>query len=174
MIDEKEREDSRFPASKEFKVRAEIQKQLVEENISAKKLIAGIAGGACGGDIIFHELCEEIGIPSEMYLAFRVEEYKKKSVSFAGKKWDVRFDNLIKKLPVHILPLEKRNKEENNIWAITNLWMLNHVLKIEGENMTLIALWDGKEGDGNGGTEHMINIARDKGATIKIININKI
>src|SRR6476620_1337899 len=112
MIDEKKREDSRFPASKEFAVRAELRKQLLKENVLSKNRITGIAGGACGGDILFHELCGEIGIYTEMYLAFPVKEYKKQSVSFAGKEWDDRFDKLIKKLPVQILPLEKRRNGE--------------------------------------------------------------
>jgi len=174
MIDEKEREEPRFPANKESAVRAEIRKQLVEEKTKTKNLLVGIAGGACGGDILFHELCEEIRISTEIYLALPVEEYKKQSVSFAGKLWDNRFNRLIKKLPVHIMPIEKRNSSENNIWAATNLWMLEHSLEVEGKNMTLIALWDYKGGDGNGGTEHMITIAKDKGAKIKIININNL
>jgi hypothetical protein len=155
-------------------VRAELRKQLVEEKATTKNLLTGIAGGACGGDILFHELCEEIGIRTEIYLALPVAEYKKRSVSFAGKLWDNRFDRLIKKLSVNILPVEKRGNTQNNIWALTNLWMLDHALEVEGKNMTLIALWDYKGGDGNGGTEHMINTAKDKGAKIKIININKI
>ena len=174
MIDEIDRKVSRFPANKEMAVKAELRKQLVEEKESTKNLLTGIAGGACGGDILFHEICEEIGISTEIYLALPVTEYQKRSVSFAGKLWDVRFNSLIKKSPLHILPVEKRYNTTNNIWAVTNLWMLDHALEVEGKNMTLIALWDGKGGDGNGGTEHMINTAKDKGAKIKIININKI
>ena len=109
MIDKKDRENPRFPESKELVVVAELRKRLVEEKLLAgNKIIIGLAGGACGGDIIFHEVCEEIGIQSEIYLAFPVDEYKKRSVSFAGKKWDLRFDRLIKRLPVHILPKDKR------------------------------------------------------------------
>ncbi|MFV8324904.1 hypothetical protein [Flavobacterium sp. ZS1P14] len=174
MIDEKEREEPRFPASKEMVVRAEILKQLIKEKATTKKVLTGIAGGACGGDILFHELCEEIGIPTEMYLAFPVEEFKKRSVSFAGTAWDIRFDKLTKKLPIHILSVDRSNIAQNNIWAVANLWMLDHALQVEEKNMTLIALWDEKGGDGNGGTEHMINIAKDKGAKINIININEI
>ena len=37
--------------------------------------------------------------------------------------------------------------------------------------MTLIAVWDGKGGDGPGGTEHMIHTAREKGADVVIIKI---
>lgn len=174
MIDEKDRDEPRFPASKEIAVRAELRKQLIEEKAKTKNLLTGIAGGACGGDILFHELCEEIGISTEIYLALPVAEYKKRSVSFAGKLWDKRFDRLINKLPVNILPVEKRVNTQNNIWAVTNMWMLENALEVEGKNMTLIALWDYKGGDGNGGTEHMINTAKNKGAKIKIININKI
>ena len=175
MIDEKERDEPRFPASKEEAVKAELRKQLQEEkNGVTRKAIKGIAGGACGGDILFHELCEEMGIQTEMYLALPAEEYKKRSVSFAGTDWDRRFDKLTKVLPVNILPEEKRSNSQNNIWAVTNLWMLDRALKVEGKNMTLIALWDGQGGDGNGGTEHMISVAKSKDAKIKIININKI
>ena len=52
--------------------------------------------------------------------------------------------------------------------------MLNSALKNGGENMTLLALWDGKTGDGGGGTEHMINVAREQKASVKIIEIGKI
>lgn len=174
MIDKKDRDEPRFPASKEKAVRAELLKQLNEEKATTKNLLTGVAGGACGGDILFHELCEEIGISTEIYLALPVEEYKKQSVSFAGKLWENRFNKLFKKLPVHILPVEKRYSAKNNIWAETNLWMLEHSLEVEGKSMTLIALWDYKGGDGNGGTEHMIKIAEDKGAKIKIIDINNL
>lgn len=40
--------------------------------------------------------------------------------------------------------------------------------------MSLIALWDGKGGDGTGGTEHMVQIAKEQGARINIIDINEI
>jgi hypothetical protein len=40
--------------------------------------------------------------------------------------------------------------------------------------MNLLALWDGKGGDGSGGSENMVQIARIKGAKVYIININKI
>lgn len=169
MIDKKDRKEPRFPANKEIIVRTEILKHLIKVKDRTKNGLTGIAGGACGGDIIFHELCEDIGIPTEMYLALPIEEFKKSSVSFAGKEWDDRFDKLIKKIPVHILANEKTNNTEKNIWEETNLWMLDQALQIEKENMTLIALWDGKGGDGNGGTEHMINKAKD--AKINIINI---
>ena len=174
MIDAKDRANPRFPADKETKARENIRNHLLKEKETAKDELRGIASGACGGDILFHELCIELGIPAEIYLALPTDQFKQESVSFAGNEWDIRFDKLIKKLPVHILPGSDENDKDKNVWASTNLWMLDAALESGGENMTLIALWDGKGGDGDGGTEHMVKVARDKGAKVKIIDTNKL
>ena len=173
MIDAPHRKQPRFPASKENSATDEIKKYLKEEIKSANDGLIGIAGGACGGDILFHELCIDLEIHSEIYLALSIEEFKKASVSFAGLEWEERFESLIKKRPVHILPTETGN-DKTNVWEKANIWMLNAALKNGGKNMTLISLWDGASGDGSGGTEHMINVAREQNAGIKIIDINKL
>ena len=64
--------------------------------------------------------------------------------------------------------------EKSNVWERANIWMLNSALKNGGENMSLIALWDGKAGDGPGGAEHMIKVAKEQNAEIIIIDINKL
>jgi hypothetical protein len=174
MIDAKDRTDPRFPAKKENSVREEMRKHLIKVKQTTKDKITGIASGACGGDILFHELCAEINIPTEIYLALPVNEFKRASVSFAGANWEDRFDKLKKKLPVHLLPEAKDNTKNDNVWERANIRMLNVALENGGENMTLIALWEGKGGDGIGGTEHMVNIAKEKGARVNIIDINKI
>ena len=38
--------------------------------------------------------------------------------------------------------------------------------------MTLIALWDGKSGDGPGGTADMLQVARSRGARTVVLDIN--
>jgi hypothetical protein len=176
MIDEKEREESRFPARKEMLVKAEILQKLVEVKAKTKKLLIGIAGGACGGDILFHETCKKIGIHTEMYLALPPEEYKKRSVSFAGPEWVTRFDFLTKNLLVHVLPDSKNIDKQNNLWAATNLWMLDNAIEIGNNDITLIALWDGKDSDLEGGTKHMIDTfeTKVKGIKPEIIYINNI
>jgi hypothetical protein len=175
LIDRSDRKEPRFPANKEEAVKIAISNQLLKEKEQSKSnALIGIAGGACGGDILFHELCQEMGIPTVIYLAVPFEEYKEKSVSYAGAEWDLRFDNLVKKIPVHILPLEKRNSGKHTIWSETNTWMLHKALKIDPKNVTLIALWNGKGGDGEGGTEHMVDVVNKKGNKTIIIDINKI
>lgn len=173
MIDAADRPALRFPAYKEEAARQAIKKSLLHVMREGNGEFLGIAGGASGGDILFHELCLELNIPSEIYLALPVEEFKKVSVSYAGSDWDVRFDKLKEKLPVHILP-DVEEKNSSTVWERANLWMLNAALKEGGSSMSLIALWDGKGGDGSGGTEHMVHISEEQGARTYIININQI
>ncbi len=173
MIDAKDRPSPRFPADKEEKAKQEIRSNLLHQQLITTLPLQGIASGACGGDTLFHEICLELNIPSEIYLPSSPEEFKKGSVSFAGKEWDERFDALLKKLPHHILP--KATKEtEMNVYERTNEWMLEKALADGGKNMTLIALWDGGGGDGKGGTKDMINMAKEKGADVEVIDIKKL
>jgi hypothetical protein len=180
MIDEKDRKEARFPGSKEPGVREKIKETVSAEVAKIKGTAVGIAGGACGGDIIFHEVCAELGIKSELFLALPADLFKGESVSFAGAGWIERFNTLYEKLPHRTLcntkemPAWLQKKKDYNIWERNNLWSLNSALVNGGIHMTLVALWDGKAGDGAGGTEHMVKEAEAKGAKTIILDINSI
>ncbi|MEP7107267.1 MAG: hypothetical protein ABI760_04780 [Ferruginibacter sp.] len=51
---------------------------------------------------------------------------------------------------------------------------MNSSLVNGGINMSLIALWDGKGGDGAGGTEHMVKEAKERGAKTVVIDMNEL
>jgi Tetratricopeptide Repeats-Sensor len=182
MIDKADRKEPRFPASKETSVREAIKEKIIEEKnkLAEGDSLIGIAGGACGGDILFHEVCEEIGIKTQMFLALPEDEFKVESVAFAGPVWIERFNRLFLKLSHPVLSANKelpkwlQNKKNYTIWERNNLWELNCALENGGMNLTLIALWDGKGGDGPGGTEHMVKEANQRGAKVILLGINKI
>src|SRR5690606_18464227 len=83
MIDKKDREKPRFPTGKEKTVTQAIREKIlaVQKNLGENKKLIGITGGACGGDIIFHEQCQELGIESRMFLAVPAPLFKIKSVA---------------------------------------------------------------------------------------------
>lgn len=171
MIDHPQRSEPRFPANKEAGVTHVLEKVILEI-ISKKEVpVKGISGGACGGDIIFHELCAMHGIKTEMYLALPRNEFKKESVSFAGKDWDVRFEKLVEEIPVHIL---QQGKYQGNVWHQANLWMLSEAMKYGAEHATLISLWNMKSGDGAGGTNDMVEAARERGIGVKVVDVGEI
>ncbi len=182
MMDAPGREPQRFPPAAEAAAREAIEKKLkevMEENFG--KELWGIAGGACGGDILFHEVCANLGIRTELYLALPREIFINESVAFAGEDWVDRFDKLYTTLPYRVLSevktlpawLQKRKPYES-LWPRANLWMLYNALANDSINMTLIALWDGKGGDGEGGTAHMVKLAREWGGTTERIDVSSL
>ena len=168
MIDAADRAQPRFPAEKEAAARKQIKAALIQEKETQTLPLQGIAGAACGGDILFHETCIELGIPSNMYLALPPREFAETSVSFAGKNWPYRYDALMQKLPFHVL--YGADKKGKNIWEAANDEMLREAMKEGGPNMTLIALWNGQGGDGPGGTQHLVDVAKASGAEVIIIS----
>jgi tetratricopeptide (TPR) repeat protein len=170
-IDAPDRQKPRFPPGKEDQARAMILAAVRREMEKTGGKLLGITGGACGGDILFHEVCEALDIPSRMYLIIPKEAYIKASVADGGPGWVERFNRLFaeKQPEIHSdageLPRWLRAKKDYSIWQRSNLWMLYSALAISKDHLTLIALWNGEAGDGPGGTADMVERAQDRGAT---------
>lgn len=179
-IDTPDRKTPRFPPAKEKHARAMIFEAVRSVKAKVKGPLYGIAGGACGGDILFQEICEALEIPSEMYLVLPKNEYIKASVADGGPDWVERFNRLYDKAKAkilsdsHRLPRWLRAKKDYDIWQRSNLWMLHNALCISQDHLTLIALWDGARGDGPGGTEDMVDRAKDRGATFIHLDAKKL
>lgn len=195
MIDAPGREKPRFPPDKEGSARQELRKVVEAEMASEEGVAFGIAGGASGGDILFHEVCAELGVPTQLYLALNPKLYVKASVSPAGTEWEERFRRLHRRLSERgavcvlrdatedskreelpedealLLPSWLRSKPDYNIWQRTNLWMLHNALAAGGDDVTLIALWDREStGDGAGGTSDLVQKAERRGAKTVVID----
>ncbi|MGO9972714.1 MAG: tetratricopeptide repeat-containing protein [Solirubrobacteraceae bacterium] len=167
-IDAPGRKEPRFPASSESKAAEMIRSAVVEEKqLAGSNPIEGIAGGASGGDILFHEVCIELEIPTTLQLALETERFAAASVADAGAAWIERFHALTQRLEVnHLAALPDWLEKEDSgytIWQRSNRWMLHTALSRRDADITLIVLWDGKGGDGPGGTEDMVRLAESRG-----------
>src|SRR5215213_7652643 len=180
-VDAPGRAEPRFPPDK-----VEIAKQKIAEAVAAEQQIAGciaygIGGCASGGDILFHQVCEAMNIPTRIFLAVPRELYIRESVAAAGPQWIEEFNRLVRSRPVRVLceskdlPRWLQDKPDYNIWQRNNLWNLRNALAaVGGENVTLIAFWNGASGDGAGGTADMVQKAQERGAKIIILDTKKI
>lgn len=179
-IDAADRQKPRFPADKEGIAREAIRAALAAEKAQPGGVALGIAGGASGGDILFHEVCGELGILTELFLGIPRDQYVVSSVAPAGSRWIERFDNIY----LHSqrrqlsnsdeLPRWLRSKQNYDVWQRNNVWMLHNALALGHQRTTVIALWDGSKGDGPGGTEHMIAKAKRRGAKTIILDTHKL
>ncbi|HEY0763509.1 MAG TPA: tetratricopeptide repeat-containing protein [Pyrinomonadaceae bacterium] len=190
MIDAPGRAKPRFPADKEAIARQKIKEAVEAEMKIGDGVAFGIAGGASGGDILFQEVCFELGIPTHLYLALPSGLYVNASVRKAGPDWVQRFRDLFTrhtnqglvrvlselddepKDEKEYLPAWLRSKPNYNIWQRNNLWMLYNALTAGGDDsVTLISLWDCEPtGDGPGGTSDLVQKVERRGAKAIIIN----
>ena len=140
----------------------------------------GISGGAAGGDILFHEVCEELNIPSQMYLVLPRNDYIKASVADSGPGWVERFNRLYDKLKAKVLsdsdrlPRWLRAKKTTASGSVPTSGCCTMHFYISQEHLTLMALWNGSSGDGPGGTEDMVKRAVDRGATFIHLDTRKL
>ncbi len=181
MIDAPDRREPRFPPDKVEVGRAKIAEAVAAEQEIAGGIAYGVAGCASGGDILFHQICEASGIQTRIFLAVARELYIRESVAPAGPQWIEEFNRLVAVRKVRVLgestelPRWLQGKPDYNIWQRNNLWNLHNALAAAGgENVTLIALWNGASGDGPGGTGDMVQKARDRGAKTIILDTKKI
>lgn len=176
-IDSPGRKSARFPPACETEARDAIVSALRNIRDTGAGRLLGVAGAACGGDILFHEVCRELGIDTLVCLAMPPDRYIKASVL---PEWVDRFHRVVGIGEVPLLAEEGRmpawltDKPGYDIWQRNNLWELCIALAQDAKRVTLVALWDGQQGDGPGGTEHMIQIARKRGSEIQILDTRAI
>ena len=170
---------ARFPrtATTDARARALIREAVSREVGEHAGTALGIAGGACGGDILFHEVCAELGVPTLLLLALPVTLFEASSVQQGGAGWVERYRALTRQLPTSVLqPAEAfpnwlKDKKNYNVWERANLWMMFSAMSQGACDLTLLALYNpDRDADGPGGTAHLLNVSKDKG--FKVVELD--
>jgi len=170
-VDSAERKAPRFPRTPaaEAAARAMIQASIERERKLEAGRLVGVAGGACGGDILFHEICEELGIETRLLLTLPQGKFSAESVQHGNRDWVERYNRLCYRIRPRVLaedkplPIWLSTKADYQIWSRNNLWMLFNALALNARSLTLIALWDGGPADGPGGTKDLVQLVTARG-----------
>ncbi|OYU97945.1 MAG: hypothetical protein CFE45_18390, partial [Burkholderiales bacterium PBB5] len=154
-LDEPGRAQPRFPADRAPQALAAITQQLQAlcQGWPAGTRVRGLAGGASGGDLLFHEACHALGIPSALYLPMPVPAYVAASVQVSGQPdWVPRFHTvhqrcqqagLLRQLGESAtLPAWLQRLQGYDFWERNNRWLLHSGLALGGEHLSLLLLWD--------------------------------
>ncbi|GJL72613.1 MAG: hypothetical protein NMNS01_18120 [Nitrosomonas sp.] len=167
MIDAPERETPRFPKEKEPLAADAIRNQLTALQAGPEDL--AICSGACGGDLIFAEAALALKLHVQVHIPFEIPTFLQNSVSFAGNNWQERFYQ-VKQNPntvLFIMPDELGPSPGNvSPYERNNLWQLYSALSWGAEKTHFICLWDGKSGDGPGGTKHMLDAVKERSGQV--------
>ena len=154
--------------------------------------LVGMAAGSSGGDILFHEVCHDLKVATQMYMALPRDQYVGKYVSEAGPRWVERFHAVHTRLKnarpdaseveaaIQILadtdelPRWLQSLDNYSIGRRTEVWMLQHALvqrSIYGPDteVTLVVLWAEKRAIA-GGLNLLIDLAARNG--VKVLTID--
>jgi hypothetical protein len=167
-----DRKSPRFPNTRESieKAKAWLRERIEAEKTETKGSISAIAGAASGTDLIFHEVCAELGIQTTVVLPIPREDYCRDSVADGGPDWVERFNRLVNaNAPVLLsddadLPVWAASIPDYGVFQRGNIFMIEAALTKANADVTLLALWNGKAGDGPGGTADMVELAKEQGA----------
>jgi hypothetical protein len=165
-IDEPGRNPPRFPPECEPLAYLAIKSAVTNIATAQDGLVTGIAGAADGGDILFHEACDELRIASEICLALPVAEYVQTSVQPA---WRERFYRLLQRHSVANLP-----QAIGDVWRRDHEWQIRLAHEKRPERTILLALSSEGEAEIEGGTSDMINMARAEGIEVIRLSMRKI
>lgn len=158
MIDDPDRAEPRFPSAKEAAALEKIEEAL--EEFEAGEQDIAFCQAAAGGDLLFLEACQRRRVPCQVLLPFEEPIFLQKSVlpSCNGERWRDRYYKMKDRLnlPVRIMPQELgAGPPGGSAYERCNLWLMYSALACGISNVRFLCLWDGKHGNGPGGTAHM-------------------
>ncbi|WEJ11751.1 C40 family peptidase [Sinorhizobium prairiense] len=155
MIDKPGRPNARFPSELEVAAAARIATAIAPYATTDKGSVMGFASCARGGDILFHEQCRAVRIPTTIVLPYSPELFVLTSVKgIPGSDWEQRFWHLwttTSEAQRETLNLPRSDEA----YSICNVHLLERAQ--EHGAVHLIALWDGQRGDGPGGTADLVD-----------------
>lgn len=165
----------RFPADREELAREAIRRAILEDRQTAGPAKLAIAGAAAGGDLLFHEVCEELGIPTHLYLPFARAAYVNDMVRPAGPLWVERFERLAARRPIFQLG-ESRDLpswlagKEYDLAQRANRWMIHNAFAASDDDVAIVVLWDGQADDGENPSGDLMTEAIERGATPYVVD----
>ena len=170
MIDAPSRATPRFPANKETSAAQHIANAL--KNRGAGPQDWALTQGACGGDLLFTEACQQLGVKVQWLQPFDEPEFIQESVVCHSEAWRSRYLAAKAKLAFEIRAAPHALgpiPTDSDPYERCNLWLLYTALAQGIQKVQFICLWDGGGGDGPGGTAHMYNeVKRRTGQVTRI------
>jgi len=190
MVDAPDRPEARFPESMVPAAKDSVMGILRHLDAGPEDL--ALTQGACGGDLLFSEACQELGVRLFWMQPFHEPEFLQRSVVRCGEGWRQRYldvrnridqtrkDRGSKKFrqPLMFAPQELGDPppyvEASYPYERCNRWLLYTALAWGVEKVHFICLWNGSGGDGPGGTAHMYHEVAKRTGQVHWIDTRKL
>jgi hypothetical protein len=154
MIDAPDRAEPRFPPSEEPRVGAAIRETFEEWGVDEAATL--VCGGARGADLIAAEAALERGAAVVVCLALPLAEFIDASVAIQNdRSWVDRLRAVLDQSELLQPPAGYETAGEQ-VFALNNARMISLANEIGGGRPYVLAVWNGRDGDGPGGTADIV------------------
>jgi class 3 adenylate cyclase/tetratricopeptide (TPR) repeat protein len=173
MIDSSDRLRPRFPPNLVPAVAEEIKERLNQCDAQI-----GISSAASGSDLLFIEAMLERGAEIHVVLPWRKEEFMRTSVAINDDVyWTQKFDQLLNQV-TSVTYLSQQSAPSGNLGYVYCSDCMNGMALYRaetiGSDVTPVAVWDGKKGDGLGGTSSFVHFWRSRHHPVEVIDLSRI
>jgi class 3 adenylate cyclase/tetratricopeptide (TPR) repeat protein len=170
LLDRPGRLQKRFPPAAE-----QAAHDALRDRLRAIQPGFGYASAACGGDILFLESMAELGVETSIVLPYNRDEFRRDSVDLVpGADWPARFDRVLARAREVVIASEQRMPGGGMSYQYGFL-MLDGTAGVRADeldtDLICLALWDGKPGDGRGGTASSVERWREGKRRLEIVDL---
>jgi hypothetical protein len=173
MIDRDGRAEARFPAGAEHVVKSAIKRWLQQHNA-----LVGFSSAACGADILFQEALHELGGECRLVLPYRDDQFIVDSVDIVSEgNWPERFATVMSHAAQIIYTSDGPSFQTVASFGFAN--EVRHGLaRLRADELRTklvgLAVWDGRPGDGPGGTENAVRGWQTRNLDVYQVNVSRL
>jgi hypothetical protein len=154
MIDAPDRKEPRFPPSQVERVSRELDEAFDAWGVGPGTTI--LCGGARGADILAAEAGLRRGAAVYVCLALPPEEFERCSVVLPGSDWVPRFRSLLERAEVEVAAgADEASTDGVDVFERANARLVE-LANSRTDRPHAALVWDGRRGDGPGGTADLI------------------
>jgi class 3 adenylate cyclase len=173
MVDRPGRKYPRFPARLVPAVSQAIRDRLVKLDGRV-----GYSSAACGSDILFLESVLQLKGETHVVLPYDREQFARHSVNIIdGADWGDRYTKVLAGAAQVIQASTEKMEWGSVSYDYANL-VLHGLASVRTEELETdlvpLAVWDGKKGDGPGGTATVVKRWRELGLQVELIDLSEI
>jgi hypothetical protein len=137
----------------ETRSRRLIRNFLEQQKAATSGIVCGVSSAAAGGDLLFAESCLELGIPLRVLLPMPQERFRN---DFDAATWERAEHVLSAAISVDVVSDHEQRRENYYECGIETVQ----------QSQLLVALWDGQEARGMGGTAEIVAFAKAIGRPV--------
>jgi hypothetical protein len=169
MVDLPGRAKARFPSRMEPLAAEAIRAEITRIRKPSGGALIGIASGARGGDILFHEACHDLGTTSHLVLPFGREAFFQSSVrGVETGDWEARFKALWRRLDPANRTVLKLAGADDPFGRCNDV--MHEMAQRSARHVEMLALWDGADAGKPGGTGAFVESVKAAGGHVTQID----